>query len=87
MGYAGYFSAHGFRATASTYLNSVGWRKDAVERQLSHQEGNKVRASYNHAEYLPERIEMMQAWADYLDALLVDGKVVPIRSGLQQMAS
>ncbi|WBX94275.1 tyrosine-type recombinase/integrase [Pseudoxanthomonas mexicana] len=87
MGYAGYFSAHGFRATASTYFNSAGWRKDAVERQLSHQEGNKVRASYNHAEYLPERTKMMQAWADYLDALLVDGKVVPIRSGLQQIAS
>lgn len=41
MGYAGYFSAHGFRATASTYFNSVGWRKDAVEKQLSHQEGTR----------------------------------------------
>lgn len=81
LGYAGEFSAHGFRATASTHLNSMGWRKDVVERQLSHQERDKVRASYNHAQYMPERIEMMQAWADYLDSLLADDKVVPIRSG------
>ncbi|MFD1040821.1 tyrosine-type recombinase/integrase [Pseudoxanthomonas kaohsiungensis] len=46
MGYAGYFSAHGFRATASTHFNSVGWRKDVVERQLSHQGGTRfVRAT------------------------------------------
>ncbi len=70
LGYGGYFSAHGFRATASTHLNEMGWSGDAIERQLSHQERSKVRASYNHAEYLAERIRMMQAWADHLDATL-----------------
>lgn len=79
MGYAGYFSAHGFRATASTHLNSMGWNRDAIERQLSHQERNKVRASYNHAEYLVERTQMMQAWADYLDGLQAGANVVPIQ--------
>ncbi|MEJ0038886.1 MAG: hypothetical protein WDO68_22935 [Gammaproteobacteria bacterium] len=37
--------------------------------QLAHQERNKVRRSYNHAKYLPQRRAMMQSWADYLDAL------------------
>jgi integrase len=69
MGYGGRFSAHGFRATASTMLNEMGFPKDVIERQLAHAERNKVRASYNQAEYLPERRRMMQAWADYLDEL------------------
>lgn len=73
------FSAHGFRATASTILNEMGYRSDLIERQLAHAERNKVRASYNHAEYMPERKAMMQAWADYLDGLRGDGKVVAFK--------
>ena len=42
---------------------------DAIERQLAHVEGNKVRAAYNYAEHLPERKQMMQVWANYLDEL------------------
>jgi len=68
MGYSGRFSAHGFRATASTLLNGMGYRPDVIERQLAHGERNKVRASYNHATYLPERIKMMQEWADFISA-------------------
>lgn len=63
------FSAHGFRATASTLLNELGYRPDVIERQLAHAERNKVRASYNQAEYMGERRAMMQAWADYIDGL------------------
>ncbi|ECI3362748.1 integrase, partial [Salmonella enterica subsp. diarizonae] len=45
------------------------WSKEAIEKQMSHQERNSVRAAYIHkAEYLEERINMMQWWADYLDA-------------------
>ena len=66
------FSAHGFRATASTLLNEMGYRSDVIERQLAHADRDKVRASYNHAEYMAERKAMMQAWADYLDALVRD---------------
>jgi integrase len=62
-------SAHGFRSMASTTLHEQGWRSDAIERQLAHAEGNAVKAAYNYAEYLPERREMMQAWADWLDSL------------------
>ena len=65
------FSGHGFRATASTMLNELGYRSDLIERQLAHAERNKVRASYNQAEYLPERQAMLQRWADFCDALLV----------------
>jgi integrase len=62
---------HGFRAMASTLLNEMGFAPDWIERQLAHAERNKVRASYNHAEFLPERRRMMQEWADYLDILRV----------------
>ena len=64
------FSAHGFRATASTILNETGFRSDVIERQLAHAERSKVRASYNHAEYLEERRSMMQQWADLIDEMV-----------------
>ncbi len=68
MGYHSRATGHGFRSTASTILNETGFRPDVIERQLAHSERNKVRASYNHAQYLPERRKMMQWWADYLEA-------------------
>ncbi|WP_270670091.1 MULTISPECIES: tyrosine-type recombinase/integrase [unclassified Aeromonas] len=68
------FSAHGFRATASTMLNEMGYRADVIERQLAHAERNKVRASYNQAEYLEERRQMMQAWADDIDMNISKGR-------------
>ncbi|HAT1685345.1 TPA: site-specific integrase, partial [Klebsiella oxytoca] len=60
---------HGFRAMACSALNESGlWSKDAIERQMSHTERNRVRAAYVHkAEYLEARIEMMQWWSDYID--------------------
>lgn len=68
MGYKDRTTGHGFRATASTIINESGlFSPDVIERQLAHQERNKVRASYNHADYMPERRKMMQWWASYLD--------------------
>lgn len=72
-------TGHGFRSLASTLLNENGWNRDAIERQLAHSERNNVRAAYNYAEYLPERREMMQWWADYIDEL-AKGNVIPIRN-------
>ena len=69
MGYHSRATGHGFRSTASTILNEHGFRADVIERQLAHGERNAVRAAYNHAQYLPERREMMQWWADYLTRL------------------
>jgi integrase len=73
--------AHGFRAMAATRLNEMGkWNPDAIERQLAHEEQNAVRRAYTHGtEYWPERVLMMQAWADYLDDLRGRGEVLPFR--------
>jgi len=78
MGYAkDEMTGHGFRAMASTVLNEQGWPSDVIERQLAHVEGNSVRAAYNHAQHLPERQKMMQAWADFLDVLRYERNVQP----------
>jgi integrase len=80
MGYGGRFSAHGFRATASTLLNEAGYRADVIERQLAHAPRDKVRASYNRAQYLVERCQMMQDWANQVDALSRGAEVVSIKA-------
>lgn len=76
MGYHTRATGHGFRSTASTILNEVGFAPDVIERQLAHAERNKVRAAYNRAQYLPERTKMMQQWADLLDAIKAKDKKV-----------
>lgn len=77
LGYSGdEMTGHGFRSMASTLLNEQGWNRDAIERQLAHSERDGVRAAYNYAEYLPERREMMQAWADYLDELATGAQII-----------
>ena len=63
-------TTHGFRHIASTLLNEKGWPPDAIEKQLSHEDRNKIRATYNQAEYLDVRREMMQDWSDYLVSLM-----------------
>jgi integrase len=73
-------TAHGFRGMASTLLHECGWPSDVIERQLSHAEHNAVKAAYNHAEHLPARRKMMQAWADHLDALRNGAKVISLRA-------
>lgn len=71
-------TAHGFRATARTLLDEVlGWRPDLIEHQLAHAIRDPNGRAYNRTSHLPERQKMMQAWADYLDALRADtGNVV-----------
>ena len=73
-------TAHGFRGMASTLLHECGWPSDVIERQLAHAERNAVKAAYNHAEHLPARRKMMQAWADHLDALRAGAAVVSLRA-------
>lgn len=60
-------TAHGFRATASSILNERGFPPDVIEAALAHVEPNAVRRAYNRATYWPERVTLMQAWADMLD--------------------
>ena len=81
MGYHSRATGHGFRATASTIVNEMGYKPDVIERQLAHGERNKVRAAYNRAQYLAERRQMMQGWADYLAAIsaATENTVVPLK--------
>ncbi|HPE60101.1 MAG TPA: integrase arm-type DNA-binding domain-containing protein [Thiolinea sp.] len=72
---------HGFRGMASSLLNQMGrFNPDAIERQLAHKDKDPIRAAYNRAEYLDERREMLQAWADYLDQLREGGQVITFRT-------
>lgn len=65
---------HGFRAMASTILNENQWNRDVIERQLAHAQSG-VRGAYNHAEYMEERVRMMQWWADWLDGLAASSPI------------
>ncbi|QIQ21480.1 tyrosine-type recombinase/integrase [Zophobihabitans entericus] len=67
IGYHGRLTGHGIRATLSTALNELGYRKEWIEAQLSHSDKDQIRASYNHAEYVEQRRGMMQDWANKLD--------------------
>jgi integrase len=63
-------TGHGFRATARTMLDQErGFRPDIIEHQLAHRVKDPNGRAYNRTTHLPERIRMMQAWADYLDEL------------------
>jgi integrase len=63
-------SAHGFRSTASTFLNESGlFSSDAIERALAHAPTNAVRAAYHRGEHWPERIKMAKWWSEFLQAL------------------
>jgi integrase len=74
LGYQGRMTGHGFRGLASTILNENDFDDEHVDLQLAHMKRNKVSAAYNHAKYLKQRTEMMQWWADYLEAQLVKGR-------------
>ena len=69
LGYKHRMTVHGFRAIASTILNEQNFKVDVIERQLAHAEPNQVRRAYNRAQYLDERVEMMNWWGDYLDKI------------------
>lgn len=73
-------SGHGFRAMARTILDeTLQFRPDYIEHQLAHAVKDPNGRAYNRTAHLPERRKMMQGWADYLDALRLDTKVVPIK--------
>ena len=67
MGYKNKMTGHGFRTLASTILNEKEYAPDVIERQLAHEDDDKIRSAYNRAEYLLERKKMMQDYADILD--------------------
>jgi len=60
-------TAHGFRATSSTILNSRGFDAEIIEAALAHQDKNQIRRTYNRATYFNQRLTLMQDWADLVD--------------------
>lgn len=73
------FTIHDQRRTASTLLNEKasenGWSKDVIEKALSHEKGG-IAGIYNRAEYARQRTGMLQWWADYVDSIVTESKVV-----------
>lgn len=69
MGFHLRITVHGLRSTFSTAANESGlWSADAIERALAHAPASKIRASYNHAQYLDERKRLMVWWSDFIAA-------------------
>jgi len=90
LGYRDLLTGHGVRATMSTALNEIGYPKVWIDAQLSHVDPNKVRATYNHAEYVEQRRRMMQDWADRLDLFeqdRVEAASMPLTVHLEGMAN
>lgn len=69
IGYAGRVTGHGFRHTMSTILHEQGYNTAWIEMQLAHVDKNSIRGTYNHAQYLDGRREMLQWYADMIDGL------------------
>lgn len=67
IGYTGKVTGHGFRHTMSTILHEEGFNTAWIETQLAHVDKNAIRGTYNHAQYLEGRREMMQWYADNID--------------------
>ncbi|MCW5716919.1 MAG: tyrosine-type recombinase/integrase [Bauldia sp.] len=77
-------TSHGFRSSASTILNERGFNPDVIEAALAHQDENEIRRAYNRASYWPERVKMLQEWADLLDSLRTPPKHEPDAPGARR---
>lgn len=77
--------AHGFRASARTMLDEqLNLRIEWIEHQLAHKVRDSLGNAYNRTKHLPERVQMMQRWANFLDDLkhqTLTGNVVTARFG------
>jgi integrase len=84
VGYQGRMTGHGFRSVASSILNESGlFDFDAIERQLSHQDRDDIRAAYNRAKYMEVRTTMMQWWADKLDTFEKPSQIVYLNTNVE----
>ncbi len=73
-------TGHGFRAMARTILHEeLNHKPEVIKHQLAHKVPDALGAAYNRTKFIKERRAMMQAWANYLDVLRVDGNVVPLQ--------
>jgi integrase len=65
---------HGFRSTASTLLNELGWDSALIELQLAHVKRDAVTGVYDRSQQVTARRKMMQEWADYIDGLRAEAR-------------
>ena len=69
MGFGGELVAHGMRSIARTAAEESGkFRTDVLEAALAHSKKDEIIAAYNRAEYLTERVVLMQWWSDYVSS-------------------
>lgn len=82
MGYGNEdMTAHGFRATARTLIaERLGVEDKIIEAQLAHAVGDALGRAYNRTQYLEQRRDMLQRWADYLERLREGGDVIDMQS-------
>lgn len=80
MGYKGKATGHGLRATVATGLEEMGFPIGIVKAQLSHAKDNQTDAAYLRGVHLDARREMMQKWADALDAMKRGAEIHELRS-------
>ena len=77
LGYKGKMTGHGFRSLCRTILSEMGFRFEVLEAILSHTVGDSTVQAYARSQYLEERKDIMQQWANYLDS---KGKVVALKA-------
>ena len=79
IGYKGKMTGHGFRSLARSMLGEMGYRREVLEAMLSHAIENATEAAYVRTTYLKERRDIMQKWADHLDAIQSGAKIIPLQ--------
>lgn len=70
--------AHGFRASFSTHVAESGkWADSVKEAALAHGK-HGIEGAYDRATHYPERVKLMQWWADEIDAAVKGAEVIEI---------
>ena len=82
MGYSNdEMTAHGFRAMARTMIaERLGIAPEVIEAQLAHAVPDALGRAYNRTQFLEQRVQMMDRWAEYLDRLRDGAQVLPLRA-------
>jgi integrase len=76
MGYRRTLTVHGLRSTAASALQEMGFPSEVINRQLAHTVKGAA-GDYLRADFIDARRQMLQHWADYLDATAVGNKILP----------
>jgi len=88
LGYHGRMTAHGFRALARTTIREkLRYDSEVIERQLAHAPSGSLGAAYDRTQFIEERHEMMQDWANYVDAVSSEKNVIIGGFGVKRNAN